>query len=126
MTDTTQTDVRSDLPPLADENGEQLAPTTIDGLCFIGTVTKVEQVQTKDGRYLPDLANVTVQGSKTTERLQLARRERTLNGDVLLPAFDKLIYGTGKTFCISVGGAPYIAASGKAYSNYTAIDAIEL
>lgn len=112
--------------PRADSDGVELAPVVIDGLCFIGTVIAVEQVKNKAGQFVDGLVNITVQGSRSTERITAARRERTLNGDVPLPAFEKLIYGQGKQWCISVGGVPYVAANGRAYTNFTAIDAVEL
>jgi hypothetical protein len=123
MTDTSTQHDESNIAPPADSNGEAI--TSIDGLCFIGTVLSVEQVKSGD-RILPNLANVTVAGTKTTERITASRYERTLNGDIPLAAFDKLVYGVGKTFCISLGGVPYVAKNGKAYTNYTAIDAVLL
>jgi hypothetical protein len=97
----------------------------LDGLCLIGKVASVDQVKSNaTGLVIDNLANLTVETTRGPVRVTISKFSRELTGDVALPAFNKLIYGEGKQWIISVGISRDRDES--RYVNYTAIDAFEL
>lgn len=93
-----------------------------DGLVIIGTVEAVEPVKDRDGKAIDNLATVRVTSERARYRITIAPVLRTVAGEVLLPAWDKLRLGVNQRWMITVG-AEVGPREGSRYVNFTAIDA---
>lgn len=103
--------------------------TTLDGLCLIGTLESVEPVirvrGPQAGTPVEGLAKAIIDTSRGKERLDLSQAERSITGNIALPAFDKLMdySAKGQRFLITVGIRNTIDANGVPRANLVALNA---
>ncbi|MCU1362401.1 MAG: hypothetical protein JWM55_229 [Acidimicrobiaceae bacterium] len=110
-------------------NGDTPEPTTLEGLCFVGTLIRVEPARFKDGGdIIEGLANAIFSdplGNHGERKINLAREVRQLMGPVTLPAFAKLAQAMpGTRWLVTLKSDQSPSEDGKrVWMNYTAIDA---
>ena len=105
---------------------------TLQGLCFIGKLTKFEiAVNKATGEIYQNLANADIEwtsiaGEVRNQRITAARWDIHTTGRTELPAFSKLQLGSGKQWLVSLAVRPEKDGDNQRYVNFTAIDAVEL
>ena len=100
----------------------------LDGLCFIGTIVRVEAVKFKGSDDpISGLAKLVMSSAKTDEfRIDLSKTARQITGDVDLPAFPLLVQAMPGTRWLVTLWKTTSTTDGKTYVNYTAVDAARI
>jgi len=106
-------------------NGDQPnTPPALDGLCYLGTIVKVEPVKYKGtDEQIAGLAKLTMTSSQGELRVDLAATAKQMTGEIELPAFQKLVQALpGTTWLVKLWRTTS-TTDGKTYTNFTAVDA---
>src|ERR1700728_3062799 len=109
--------------------GEQIVEATspLDGLCYLGSVLRVEPVCRKATTDpIPGLAKLIMQSSQGEFRVDLAKTAKQMTGDVELAAFDTLVQAMPGTRWIVKVWRNTSTTDGKQYTNFTAVDAARI
>jgi hypothetical protein len=107
-----------------DETVSMLQDSQLDGICYIGTVQKVEPVKYKGtDEAIDGLAKLIMVSSQGELRIDLVKTAKQMTGDVELPAFGELVQAMPGTRWIVKLWRTSSVTDGKTYVNFTAVGA---